>query len=124
MTYNCGRMKEEADINRKTFVWGVLLAWSPIALFLVSMVRAMMQISGQRTSGLGAVAGGLSEVFATYGLLVFFASQILAIVLLVRSISQRQSAGRTVFAVISICGAGMVLLMCGAVVWFFVRTPH
>jgi hypothetical protein len=115
-------MKEEADINGKTFVWGVLLAWSPIALFVVSMVRAMIEMSGQRTSGLGAVAGGLSEVLVTYGLLISFASQILAIVLLVRAISEGRSAGRTVLAVISICGAGMVLLMCGAVVWFLVRT--
>jgi hypothetical protein len=117
-------VKEEADINRKNFVWGVLLAWSPIALFVVSMVRAMIEMSGQRTSGLGAVAGGLSEVLVTYGLLISFASQILAIVLLVRAISEGQSAGRTAVAVISICSAGMVLLMCGAVVWFLVRTVH
>ena len=116
-------VKAEADIDRKTFVWGLVLAWGPIALFMVGMVRA---ISRQRTSGLGAVAGGLSEALATYGLLVSFASLIFAIVLLVRTISQGQSAGRTLVAVISICCAGMVLLMCVAALRFLlvVRTAH
>ena len=119
-------MKAEADINRKTFVWGVVLAWTPIALFIVGMVPAMLAVSRQRTSGLGAVAGGLSEALAIYGLLVFFASLIFAIVLLVRTISQGQSASRTLVSVISICCAGMVLLISAAALRFLlvVRTPH
>ena len=68
-------MKTEADTDRKMFVWGVVLAWSPIALFMVGMVRAILAISRQRTSGLGAVAGGLSEVLVTYGLLTSFLSR-------------------------------------------------
>ena len=119
-------MKAEADIDRKKFVWGVVLAWGPIALFMVGMVRAMLAISRQRTSGLGAVAGGLSEALATYGLLVSFASLIFAIVLLVRTISQGQSASRTLVSVISICCAVMVLLINVAALRFLLvlRTLH
>ena len=114
-------MKAEADIDRKTFVWGVVLAWIPIAVLMVGIVRAFTEVSAQKTSGLGAVAGGLSEILVTYGLLVGFASPIFAIVLLIRAISQRRSAGRTFLAVISICGAAMVLLMCGAAAWSLIR---
>jgi hypothetical protein len=117
-------VKAEADIDRKTFVWGVVLAWVPIAFFMVGFVRAFMELSAQKTSGLGAVAGGLSKVLATYGLLIGFASPILAIVLLIRVISQTRSASRTFVAVISLCGAAMVLLMCGAALWSVVRLHH
>jgi hypothetical protein len=117
-------MKAEADINRQTFVWGVVLAWGPIAFFMLGMVREFMALSAQKTSGLGAVAGGLSEALVTYGLLIGFASPILAIVLLIRAISQSRSASRTFVAVISVCGAGMVLLVSVAALWSWVRVPH
>jgi membrane-anchored protein YejM (alkaline phosphatase superfamily) len=114
-------VEAEADINRKTFVWGVVLAWLPIAFLMVGMVGAFMEVSAQKTSGFGAVAGGLSGILVTYGLLVGFASPIFAIVLLIRGISQTRSRTRTFVAVISICSAGMVLLMCGAAVWSLIR---
>ena len=126
MPYNDAiTMQAEVGINRKTFVWGLLLVWSPIVLFIVSNVPAVLTISRQRTSGLGAVAGGLSEALATYGLFVALASQVLAIVLLVRAFSQGQSLRRALVSIISICCAGVVLLICGRAIWFLVgRTVH
>jgi len=108
-------LNTEDNSNRRTFFWGVVLAWTPIALFVLGIVRAMLEISSQRTSGLGAVAGGLSEVLITYGLLVALASQILAVVLLVRAFTSQQSLKRKFFSAISICCACLVLLLCGVV---------
>jgi len=124
MPYNDAiTMQAEVGINRKTFVWGLLLAWSPIVLFIVSIVPAVLTISRQRTSGLGAIAGSLSEALAT--LFVALASQVLAIVLLVRALSQGQSLRRALVSVISICCAGVVLLICGRAIWFLVgRALH
>ena len=117
-------MKAEADIDRKTFLWGVVLAWVPIAFFMVGIVRAFMQVSAQKTSGWVAVAGDFLGVLVTYALLIGFASPILAIVLLIRVIRQTRSATRTFVAVISLCGAAMVLLMCGAALWSVARLHH
>jgi hypothetical protein len=78
-------LNTEDNPNRRTFFWGIVLAWTPIALFVLGIVRAMLEMSRQRTSGLGPVAGGVSEVLVTYGLLVALASQILAVVLIVRT---------------------------------------
>src|SRR3954451_19716287 len=118
-------MQAEADINQSPFIWGLVLTWGPIALFMFRVVRALLEMSTQKTSGWGAVAGGLSGVLANYALLI--SSQILGIVLLIRAISQTRSASRRFVAVISICGTGIVLRMCGAALWFWlrlVRMPH
>jgi hypothetical protein len=102
------------DTKRKGFLWGVLLACSPMLFVILTFSR---EISRQKTSGLGAVAGGLSEPFANFGFVAVVVSQVSAIILLVRASSEGQSPMRLLISGISICCAGFTLLICAFLIW-------
>jgi hypothetical protein len=48
------------DAQKKRFLWGVLLAWIPFFFFILpAFFNAFREISTQKATGLGAVAGGV-----------------------------------------------------------------
>lgn len=112
------------DPRRKEFMWGVVLSWAPIlAILAPALFQLFSQLSTTKTTGLGAVAGGMSEAFTTFGLMVFVAAQIAAIVLLVRSFSRNHSL-RSIISTASICFSLMALIGMGFTIWFFVSFSH
>jgi hypothetical protein len=109
------------DAKKRRFLWGVLLAWIPFVFFVVpGMFSAFREISTQKATGLGAVAGGFGEAFATFGLAATVALEVAGIVLLVRAFSKGHPM-RTFFSVISVCCSGLTLAILGLCLWFFFR---
>jgi len=107
------------DVTRKRFLWGTLLAWIPIPVFMFPTIAN--EISARKATGLGAVAGGLPEAFLTFGFAVTLVSEVAAIVFLLRAFSKGHSM-RTFFSAFSICCSSLVLFVLGLL--FFVRLHH
>ncbi len=99
--------------------WGsVLVMAAPI---VVAMVGAWWIATREKATGMGAVAGGISEALTTFGLTSFAACQVTAIVLLVRGWSRGHPL-RGLFAVLSICLSAANLLLVVRIAWLlFVR---
>jgi hypothetical protein len=99
---------------------GLLLAWIPLMLFVVptaiGIINALTEIATQKQTGLGAVAGGLTEMLVTFGLISIVGSQVTAIVMLLRTLS-RSHPMRTIVAIFSICCSGLLLLALGMFIW-------
>jgi hypothetical protein len=99
---------------------GLILVWIPLLFFIVptaiGIIRAFAEIAAQKQTGLGAVAGGFTEMVVTFGLVVIIGSQIAAIVMLLRTLS-RSHLIRTIVAIISICCSGLLLLALGLSLW-------
>ena len=108
------------DPAKRRFLWGVLLAWTPFFFSVFLLLNAFREISTQKATGLGAVAGGLTEAFAIFGLVATVVFEVTALVLLVRAFSKEHPI-RTFFSVVSICCSGLMLSILGLCVWFFFR---
>jgi hypothetical protein len=110
------------DQKKKRFLWGVALAWTPPVLVFaptfLSLLIATFRISQRKATGLGVLAGGLAEAFATFGFVTVIVFEVGGIILLGRSFS-RENRGRSALAVLSICVSGTVLLILGLLVWLF-----
>ena len=100
------------DLKKKRFLLGVLLAWAPWLPAVIGLGRVFRGISEQKATGLGAVAGGLAEMFMLSGIGAILISQLAAMVLLFRAFSPGHSA-RTLFSVLSVCLSGLMLLLMG-----------
>jgi predicted metal-binding membrane protein len=114
------------DPAKRRFLWGVLLAWTPffVAVLptIIGIFNAFREISTQKATGLGAVAGGLTEAFATFGLFATVVFEVTALVLLVRAFSKGHPM-RTFFSVLSICCSGLMLTILGLFLWLSFRQP-
>ena len=115
-------VEENLEITqKKRFRYGLLLAWVPLIFFIVptaiGIIRAIAQVSSEKATGLGAVAGGVAEVAATFGLVVIVASEVVGIVMLVRTSSLNHPI-RTVIAIVSVVSSGLLLLVLGLFMWF------
>jgi hypothetical protein len=115
-------MEENLEITQqKRFRYGLLLAWVPLLFFIIpaaiGIIRAIAQMSSEKATGLAAVAGGVSEVAAIFGLVVIVASEVVAIVMLIRTFS-RSHLTRTVVAILSVGCSGLLLLVMGLFLWF------
>jgi hypothetical protein len=106
------------DVTRKRFLWGTVLAWIPIPVFIFPMIANA--ISARKATGLGAVAGGLSEAFLTFGLAVTLVSEVAAIVFLLRAFSKGHPI-RGFFTIFFICCSSLVLFFLG---WLFLVRLH
>ena len=73
-------------------------------------------MSNQKATGLAFVAGGIAEVAAMFGLVVVVASEVVAIVMLVRTFS-RSHLARTVVAIFSIGCSGLLLSVLVLFLW-------
>jgi len=110
------------DVEKRRFLWGVSLAWSPALLLLLTsllgVVNSFRGISEQKATGVVAVAGGLAEFFMIFGTLVTLAFQVTAILLLFRGFS-RQHGYRSLLSVVSICLSVLMIFLLGTFVWVF-----
>jgi len=103
-----------ADLKRRRFLWGLLLAWSTLPPVMYGCANAFKGVSEQKATGLAVVVGGMAEGLVPYGLLLTVIAQTAAIALLVRGFSA-EGAGRTVLSVVSICWSVLTLfLLCYA----------
>jgi len=105
-------MEENLEITqKKRFRYGLLLAWVPLLFFIVptaiGIIRGIAQVSSEKATGLAVVTGGVAEVAATFGLLVIVASEVVGIVMLVRT-SSRNHTIRTVVAIASVVCSGLL----------------
>jgi len=112
------------ELLKKRFLWGALLAWMPIALLLtVALPNMFREFANQRQTGLGAIAGGLSEYFLTFGLVAALAFSIISIVLLLRSFSRGHWV-RSLFSALSICLSILLIAMFSLYVWVMFFLQH
>jgi hypothetical protein len=108
---HCGQAIPSPDTRqRQLYLWGLTLAWIPALPIVIFLVNALRGISENKATGLGAVAGGISEAAVVSGLLFILFCCVGAIVLLVRSFSRRHP-GRTLLSVLSICWSAFILLL-------------
>jgi uncharacterized membrane protein len=110
--------------KRKYFLWGSILTWTLSIPLIIGIFHAFRGISEQKATGLGAVAGGVAEAYAMFGLILAFVLPVWAIVLLVKSFSGGHSA-RAVFSLLYICWSALTLAFAGLFVWFsLIYLPH
>lgn len=108
------------DLKKKRFLWGIALSWVAWVPIVVGLVHSMKGISEEKATGLGAVAGGISEMLVTWGLGTMIICQVAAIVWLSRSFS-REHAVRSLISGFSICLSTLMLALMGWMIWFFIR---
>jgi hypothetical protein len=114
------------DKDHKTtwFVWGMVLAWIPSIPLIVGIFHSFRGISGQKATGLGAIAGGVSEAYLTFGLSFTLISLPAAIILLGKSFSAAHRI-RALLSVLSMCWTALMLFIFGASAWLFLAwLPH
>jgi len=75
------------DRKSRRFLWGTVLTWALFIPFIIGIFPAFRGISEQKATGVGALAGGLAEGFATFGLILALLMPVVAIGLLIRSFS-------------------------------------
>ena len=109
--------------ERKTYVWGLILAWAPAIPLIIGMSNTFRGISENKATGLGGVAGGLAEAYLIFGLVATLAFQVGGIVLLSRSFSPGHGA-RAVFSALSIGWSIFMLLLLGLFLWLYFAFPH
>jgi hypothetical protein len=103
----------------KFFRCGVLLAWIPILVIsLPGLIEIAGSVSAGKTTGLGAVAGGFSQAFFTFGFLAFVAAQVCAVTFLVRSFAA-SGVSRRLFSALTIGVSLLSLIQCGIAIWLF-----
>jgi hypothetical protein len=104
------------------FVKGLVFAWIPLLFFIVPiLVSLFREISTQKATGIGAVAGGVSEALATSGLFAIVACEVYAVILLVETFAKGELLKRLV-AIVSIGCASLLILLVGALVVWFMRS--
>src|ERR1017187_4999560 len=111
------------EIERKRFLWGVCLAWTPFLFLIIhTAIDAFNGIAREKATGLAAVAGGLVEFFSTFGLAAVLVFEVAAVILLLRTFSEGRPV-RALFSVISIGCSGFTLAILGLFLWLFVFRP-
>ena len=117
------------DLSKKWFRLGIALVWLPSIPFLLSIFNSFHGISEQKATGIGALAGGMAEVYLPFIILLTLGVEIAAIVLLVKSFSKSQ-LGRTLVSVFSIGWSMLVIASFSLLIWVFyvfiprTRVPH
>lgn len=94
----------------------MVLAWAPWVPTLIGLGYAFRGISNSKATGLAAVAGGVGELIALWGLVTLIASQAVAIAWLLRGFS-RDHWFRNIVSALSISLSGLMLLMLGGFLW-------
>ena len=108
------------DYKRTRFVWGMVLAFALTVPIFIAMFNSFRGISTENATGLAAIAFGLLEGYATFGILLAFVLPVLAIVLLVRSFS----GGHRIRALLSVLCIGWSALTLALASLSFVFLPH
>jgi hypothetical protein len=98
--------------KRNWFLIGMALA----ALLTAPLLRFLPEIANQKQTGLGAVAGGVSEIFFTLGIVTTLLLTIGTIALLGRSFSKNHLF-RTLLASAAIAWSALLLVWYGFGAW-------
>jgi hypothetical protein len=101
------------DVDKKRVCWAALLVWTP---WIPIFIGLGMALAKRKATGIGAVAGGLNELFVVWGIGAVLIGQVAAIILLSRAFSAGHSV-RNLFSVLSICLSAMLLLLVGLFLW-------
>jgi hypothetical protein len=109
-------MEVADEVKKRRFLWGVLLVWTPWIPILIGLGNALIGISRQKATGIGAVAGGLTELFVVWGIGSILIGQMAAIVLLIRAFSPGHWM-RSLFSILTLCISGLMLLLVGLFLW-------
>jgi F0F1-type ATP synthase membrane subunit c/vacuolar-type H+-ATPase subunit K len=104
------------DRKRNYFLWGTALTWALSAPLVIGIFHSFRGISEQKATGLGAVAGGLAESYAIFGLVLALVLPVGAIVLLVKSFASGHRV-RALFSLLYICWSTLTLAFAGLFVW-------
>jgi len=112
------------DIKRKRFYWGAFLAWAPFLICILPAAVAVFHgVSSKKATGLGAVAGGISESLLIFGVVALLVLEVVAIVLLLRAFSKGHPL-RVLLSVVSLCCSGFMLIIVGLFFWLFFFRLH
>jgi hypothetical protein len=113
------------DRKTKGFLWGTALTWALTVPLLIGVFNFFRGISEQKATGLGAIAGGLTEGYLTFGFILGFVLPVVAIVLLIRSFSSGHGM-RTLFSILYIGWNALIVFGLSVCLFFFIhqsRTP-
>jgi hypothetical protein len=119
-------MDDPSSYDRKSwwFLSGLVLTCVLAVPLIIGLSNTFRGISAQKATGIGAVAGGLTEAYVTFGLLLAFVFPVTAIVLLVKSFSGGHPL-RGVLSVLCICWNALTLAFAGLFVWlWFIYLPR
>lgn len=112
------------DCRQNWFFWGTILAGISSIPFIIVFFNVVRSMSQDKATGLGAVAGGLTEAYATFGFILTFVLPIAAIVVLGRSFSKADQT-RRLFSLFFIIWSWFILLVYGLGGWFvFFQFPR
>lgn len=104
--------------GKNWFLRGAGLAIASALPFLVPILTIFRGISPEKATGLAAVAGGLTELYVTSGLILTLILPIAAIVLLGKSFSTGNQS-RKLLSLLFICSSVFMLALYGLSAWFF-----
>ena len=104
------------DQKRRRFLWGICLAWLPWIPTIIGLAQVFRGISEEKATGIAVLAGGLTEMFVTIGLIATVVFATGAIVLLVPALDRSQRI-RSLFSVVSICLSALMLVFVALYVW-------
>ncbi len=91
---------------------------------IIGILNSFRGISEQKATGLGAVAGGVAEAYAIFGVILGFVLPVAAIVLLVRSFSVGHRL-RSFVSVFHIGLSALSLALAGLLAWMsFIYLRH
>jgi len=107
------------DQKRRRFLWGVCLAWLPWIPTIIGLASAFRGILEEKVTGIAVLAGGLSELFLTIGLVATVAFAITSIVLLASALD-REHPFKTLFSLLSICLSALMLIFVACYFWVMV----
>jgi hypothetical protein len=110
-------------VKQKWFLWGAALAWAPWIPTIFGVGNTLRGVSSEKATGLAAVAGGVVEMFALYGIVDLVVAEVAAIFFLWRAF-ERGHWIRSCFAGLSICLSGMMVLLSAFFLWFVWFRPH
>ncbi|MGA2962289.1 MAG: hypothetical protein ABSD96_11500 [Candidatus Korobacteraceae bacterium] len=114
----------EDKTMKDRFLKGVLLAWVSFFVFIVpGLIYSFRGISENKATGMGAVAGGVSEGLMTFGVAAMMITQIASIILLARTFEKGHSL-RSLFSVVSICCSLLLVSITAVFVWLIMRTAR
>jgi hypothetical protein len=112
------------DRQRKSFFWGTVLTGTLSIPLIIVFFNAFRGISAEKATGLAAVAGGLAEAYVTLGVLLSLGLPVVAIILLLRSLSAGYPT-RALISILCICACALTLALASLFVWaVLIYLPH
>jgi hypothetical protein len=60
-------MESTDEVRKKRFLWAVLLVWTPWIPIAIGLGNTLFSIPRQKATGIGIVAGGLTELIGIPG---------------------------------------------------------